>query len=131
MNNFYCYVSVTGEPSDSEDEDVPGVYEVEVQLPSPLDLAALSPTIDTAIAKAVLDEFHENFGIAYLGDFAIQVLLPNGTHINETDLVDDVEFLSFGVKATYHGGVEPTDLPFDFAGQADRPSESGVLKRQN
>jgi hypothetical protein len=125
MNIIYCYVAVSGDPSDPEDDDVPGVYEVEVQLPSPVDLAALTPLIETAIAKAVLDEFHEKFGIAELDDFAIQVLLPNGAPVYEADLGEDLEtaLSGFPVKAIFQGGVEPSDLPFAYEAQAGPDNE--------
>jgi hypothetical protein len=127
VSSIYCYVAVSGDPSDPMDDDVPGVYEVEVQLPSPVDLAALTPVIETAIAKAVLDEFHENFGIAELDDFAIQVLLPNGTPVYEADLGESLETAlevsAFTVKADFQGVVEPSDLPFAYEAQAGPDNE--------
>lgn len=45
MNSIFCYVAVAGEPSDDEDDEIPGVYQLEVQLPNPIDLAALTPAV--------------------------------------------------------------------------------------
>lgn len=131
MNNIFCYVAVTGEPSDAEDDEIPGVYQLEVQLPSPVDLAALTPAIETAIAKAVLDEFHESVGIACLDDFDIQVLLPDGTPISEADLGEDLEaaLSGFPVKATHDGSVDPDELPFDFEGRTGQGAQVGDSAR--
>lgn len=60
-------VHVTGTPTDRDDEEVPGIYLVEVDV---------TDLTETQIRGAVLDEFHDHIGIAVLEDFEIEVLVP-------------------------------------------------------
>jgi hypothetical protein len=67
------WVAVSGEPSDSEDQDVPGIYLVLVD-------ASLS---DGEKAGAALDEFHDSIGIEVLDDFAIRVFADDGRRLEQ------------------------------------------------
>ena len=103
---FSCFVNVTGEASNPDDEEIPGVYQVEVTLEQPVALADLTEAQHSMIASAVLDEFHENNGIEVLDDFGIDVFLQDGTQISDDDLKAD----NFEVSADYLGSVDA--LPF-------------------
>lgn len=80
-----CYVVVTGEPSHGDDDGLPGVYGFTLQPHEiALDIGAGSADLQSsAVAKAVLDSFHEHQGIKVLDDFAIAVVLPDGRTLAE------------------------------------------------
>lgn len=95
--DFTVKVTVTGDPSCVEDESVPGEYSFQVRLTTKINLMAISVSEASEIAKAVLDCFHEKFGIASLDDFKISVFLPNGKEIMDsviarTELIFSVDY---------------------------------------
>lgn len=85
---FPCKVVVTGEPSDADDQNIPGEYDLVVELARPVRLDALSREDQWEIAREVLDCFHEKIGIAFLDDFQIDVVLPGGIRIHEEESID-------------------------------------------
>lgn len=99
---FSCYVLVTGEATDDEDEGVQGVHQIEVKLSAPVALTALSEADETVIAKAVLDEFHNRQGIEELDAFEITPYLETGRTICEEDIPPPTDI---SASATYHGMV--------------------------
>ncbi len=106
VSEFSCFVNVTGEASDPDDDEIPGVYEVEITLEQPVVLAELTDAQRSMIASAVLDEFHENNGIENLEDFSIEAFLPNGIEISD----EHPKAEDFAVIADYLGSVDA--LPF-------------------
>lgn len=85
VDEIQVNVVVTGTPSDPEDEDLPGTYPYTVCLSRKVKLTELTDHEKSEVAKAVLDEFHNQQGIGVLDDFDIQVVLPNGIAIAESD----------------------------------------------
>lgn len=100
---FSCYVLVTGEATDDEDEGVQGVHQVEVKLSAPVTLTALSVADETVIAKAVLDEFHNRQGIEELDAFEITPYLETGRTICEEDNPPPTDI---SARASYCGLVD-------------------------
>lgn len=80
-----CIVTVTGEASSPEDDNVPGVYEIEVHSEDVLDLDNLDDITKSEIATRVKDEFHDHIGIDNLDDFVIELKLENGVILEEED----------------------------------------------
>ena len=88
---LHCKVTVTGDPSSTEDCSIPGTYGFEVHLKRAVDPAALTDAEKSEIACQVLDCFHDHIGIDFLDDFNIVVLLPGGQEIVEDGShVDDL-----------------------------------------
>jgi hypothetical protein len=91
-------IVVTGGASDTEDAEVPGVYELDVHLSRAVNSSALPPGDAGAIAEEVLDEFHDRQGIKVLDDFEILLRIKFGAELQElenrnqhaTDLVQSV-----------------------------------------
>ena len=104
-----CYVEVTGEASDEDDEGVQGFYLVQLKLSRTVSPDELSEGEQSEIAKAVLDSFHDHQGISVLDDFEISVFLPNGEEVMEED---DVLETGLVIHADHQGQVNEGDLPF-------------------
>ena len=109
ITELHCYVEVTGEASDEDDEGVQGFYLVQLKLSRTVSLDELSEAEQSEIAKAVLDSFHEHQGISVLDDFEISVFLPNGEEVMEED---DIEETGLVAHADHQGQVNEDDLPF-------------------
>lgn len=107
-----CYVQVSGDASDDEDEGVQGFYLIEVTLNRPVDVEQLTPSEKSEIAKAVLDAFHNKQGIEVLDDFEITVHLPDGSEIEDEE-EDGAKSSSLVAHATHYGQVNESDLPFE------------------
>ena len=88
FEKIICAVKVTGDASDPDDTAIAGDYEFEVKLARAVDLDDSTLCEQSAIAKAGLDDFHNQFGIACLDDFNICVLLPNGHEIAEDENIE-------------------------------------------
>lgn len=101
-----CYVRVTGEATDADDDGLAGYYLVTVTADD-----AILETRRGEIATAVLDAFHEKQGISVLDDFEISVHLHDGSLISESD---DAESSSVSdlLHAEYIGLVTDSSLPF-------------------
>lgn len=82
-------VTVSGTPTDDDDQGVPGSYEVAARLQRPVEPSALSAPEAGALAEAALDAFHERIGIAELDDFSIAVTVKNGPDLIEMESADD------------------------------------------
>ena len=95
-------VTVTGEPTDSEDDEVPGVYDLLAHLSRPIDIANLKPNEAGAIAQAVLDTFHGNVAIGCLDDFTITVTTDDGIALEEMAQADDHDD-ELVIHASYEG----------------------------
>jgi hypothetical protein len=67
-------VGVSGNPSDLEDEDVPGTYLIALPLDYP----------ESAVVTTILDTFHGKIGISELDDFTITVTDEAGNLMFET-----------------------------------------------
>ena len=109
-NKLDCYVQVTGEASEADDEGVQGFYHIEVYLDRQVALDELTPNEKSEIATAVLDLFHDKQGISVLDDFTISALLPNGGGVSEGDAVPDTGLIQ---RAVHMGQVSESDLPFE------------------
>lgn len=84
------YVIVEGEPSEVEDEGVPGIYEIEVD-----------PELDEGqSSEAALDVFHDHVGIEMLDDFDISVVNEDGVALPR---LDKYESGSLSMHAEYLG----------------------------
>ncbi len=88
FEKIICTVKVTGDASDPDDTAIAGDYEFEVKLSRVVVLDDSTLCEQSAIAKAVLDDFHNQFGIACLDDFSISVLLSNGRAIAEDEDIE-------------------------------------------
>lgn len=108
VNEFSCYVHVQGDATNSDDEGLPGVYEVSVETFGRVNLKKLTPDQVDKIAQAVFDAFHDNQGIEELDDFTISAYLETGLEISEgaTRIASD-----FRAEATCWGSVNTEDLP--------------------
>ena len=104
-----CYVEVTGDATDADDEGVQGFYLVQLKLSRPVSLDELTEGEQSEIAKAVLDSFHEHQGISDLDDFEISVFLPNGEDVMEEDDTEETGLVTY---ADHQGQVNEDDLPF-------------------
>ena len=104
-----CYVEVSGDASEQEDDGIQGFHCVEVTLTRGIELKTLSAADESEIAKAVLDSFHDKNAIGVLDDFDISVHLPDGKEIWEEG--DEV---STGLveQSRHQGMVDWTDLPY-------------------
>lgn len=111
-----CFVEVSGEASDADDEGVQGFYQVAVKLTRPVNVDALSDSDGAEIAKAVLDTFHESQGISVLDDFLISVYLSNGLQVTEEE--EDVDGCLVS-SANYIDKLDEDALPFEVAAQTD------------
>ncbi|PZP74249.1 MULTISPECIES: hypothetical protein [Delftia] len=80
-----CFVVVQGDASDEDDGGLPGIFLIELRLARAVAPLAMTKRESSAIAAAVLTEFHENQGIAVLDDFEISVFLEDGTMLEEDD----------------------------------------------
>ena len=92
MTELTANVVVKGDASDPADKGVSGLYVHTVKLLRDVALSSLTQAEEGAIAKAVLDSFHNHQGIECLDDFEIEVVLPSGKQIREMedeDLHDD------------------------------------------
>lgn len=104
-----CYVEVTGEATDEDDEGVQGFYLIQLQLSREIDLSKASANEKSEIAKAALDCFHDHQGVCVLEDFEITTCLADGTCIYEEDGFEEGDL----VKSTaYQGDVGLSGLPF-------------------
>lgn len=118
-NKFECYVRVTGDATDADDEGVQGIYQISVTLSKEVILADLSVDEKSKIATAVLDEFHDRQGIENLEDFSITALLPDGQEIFEGDDVWDGKLGSesdvpdFVTDASYLDKIDEKSCPFE------------------
>lgn len=83
-----CTVRVSGDASDPEDKNIPGEYSFVANLNRAVEPQDLTTPEKSNLAAAILDCFHEHFGIEVLDDFTIQVLLPDGQEIEDDDLPD-------------------------------------------
>ena len=104
-----CFVVVEGDASDEDDEGLPGIYLIELRLARAVAPLAMTTRESSAIAAAVLNEFHENQGIAVLDDFEITVFLEDGTILEEDDsetLVDDLV-----AHSEYSGQLAYAEIP--------------------
>ena len=100
VQSLGCIVRVTGNPTDDDDQNIPGQYGIEVSLSRLVRVSSLTQSEKSEIAKSVLDCFHEHQGIEVLDDFEIISVLPNGEAIAE-----DAEPASTGlVSSTDHIG---------------------------
>ncbi len=97
-----CYVVVTGENSHVDDEGLVGVYGFTL---SPLGIA-LDSGVASAVAKAVLDSFHDNQGIKVLDDFTVTVVLADGSTLVE----EQQDPLEIAVAAGYWGACDLGNL---------------------
>lgn len=113
-----CYVHVTGDATDADDEGVQGFYLIEVYLARQVALDTLTLNEKSEIAAAVLDSFHDKQGISVLDDFTIGALLPDGSDIVEAG---DVPASGLILRAVHLGSVNESDLPFEQ--QVDSDSE--------
>ncbi len=114
MDELKCFVRVTGEATDADDEGLPGIYAVDVKLARAVDPRKLGEEDLSAIAGAVLDEFHDNQGIEVLDDFNISAHLPNGAEIIEGDTPSESDIVS---SADYGGQIESEDNSEETADQ--------------
>jgi hypothetical protein len=114
VNKLDCYVEVTGEASEADDEGVQGVYHIEVYLDRQVTLDELTSNEKSEIATAVLDSFHDKQGISVLDDFTISARLPNGSVIAEGD---DVPATGLIQRAVHLGQINESDLPFELPGR--------------
>ncbi len=108
VDELTCYVHVSGEASEEEDEGVQGIYAISINLSEAVDLTQLSDDQKDKIAAAALDEFHDNQGISMLEDFSISVYLPTGEEADE--LIKPIDS-DFSASASYDGMVDLIDLP--------------------
>ncbi len=69
------FIVVSGTASEPEDEEVPGVYEVEVDAAAP----------EEEQFEGALDVFHEHIGIECLDDFNIHVMDAQGRSLIQGD----------------------------------------------
>jgi len=99
MNKTY-YICVTGTPSDAEDQGVPGLSRVDVDLSN--------DPLPGQIAGAILDVFHDSVAISNLDDFDINVLDEDGREISQAE---DYEERSFENIADFSGFLESEDAP--------------------
>lgn len=105
-----CYVVVSGEHTDDDDDGVAGFYELELRVSkNEIDFESPTQAQQTALASAALDEWHENNGVEVLDDFEITVYLANGVCISE---VEDEVPAALDVECHYFGPVSEEDLPF-------------------
>ena len=98
------YICVTGDATDSEDEAVPGVYEIAIDDSENIDLS--DPDHQNAVAKAALDCFHSKIAIGTLDDFQITVLLEDGTTLSEDAVPSQLE-----LTAHLDGAIDPDSAP--------------------
>lgn len=110
MSRTY-YVSVTGEPTDPEDEVVPGLYAVEFKDLVDEDEYSTPPG---QVAGAVLDCFHSHIGIGVLDDFDICVLNDDGLQIEQDEDYEDgaLEYLTEFLGSVDGGEVPAAVLAF-------------------
>lgn len=92
VEEIVCTIKVVGNPSDPEDEAIPGEYAVKVSSEKPFVLEALSARQKSAIAEAALDAWHDDHGVECLDDFTIEVFLPTGEQIEDDG--DNIEGFS-------------------------------------
>jgi hypothetical protein len=92
------YIIVTGEPSDDEDETVPGIYVVGVS----------KELTSGDQREAVLDQFHLHIGISVLDDFEIEVVDETG---KELDVIEEYESGSLEGEADFWGDINEDDAP--------------------
>lgn len=116
--NTTVYVQVSGEPSEDDDEDLPGVYAMGVTVvdPSGIDLGCLNKAQEHAIAQAVLDEFHDQQGIECLDDFTIRLIMPSGADLREADDAEELSLILMGLlnistQVEHVGKLDDQDLP--------------------
>lgn len=107
-----CYIQAKGEPCETEDEDVPGFYLIELSLSRPLVLGSISDQDRSEIATAALDSFHEHQGIEDLDTFLISVLLEDGTKVEE----GAYEGAGLVLNAEHHGKLSIDDVPLTVSG---------------
>lgn len=110
-----CYVQVEGDASHHDDEGVEGFYCVEVRLARQVNTDLLPQSEETAIAKAVLDEFHVHQGIKVLDDFDITVRLADGREIYEHDHLGHSSDIVLSVD--YCGQINDSDVPLSIAAE--------------
>ena len=100
MSDKQFFVCTRGTATDPEDQGVPGVSVVEV------DMSEAPSSGD--IAGAVLDEYHDSVAIALLDDFEIDVLDENGTLYVQSE---DYEERSMQHIASFLSMIDTDDAP--------------------
>lgn len=98
--DFYklLYVVVTGDPTEEEDTEVPGIY-----------IAGVEPELSEGDQReAALDQFHDHVGIGMLEDFRIIVADEDG---NILQAPDDYENGTHSDKAEFRGAVNMDETP--------------------
>lgn len=98
------YICVTGDATDSEDEAVPGVYEIAIDDSENIDLS--DPDHQNAVAKAALDCLHSKIAIGTLDDFQITALLEDGSTLSEDAVPSQLE-----LTAHLDGAIDPDSAP--------------------
>lgn len=94
MQAVILTVTVTGDPTEDEDADVPGTYEVSV----PGEAFARSKA---DAADLALDAFHGKNAIGMVEDFSITVTGPDGDPLDPNDEWTTIP----GVYGTFQGKV--------------------------
>lgn len=127
-----CYVRVQGEASDPADEGVQGAYLTRVTLPAGAAIGKLTEPDKSAIAKAMLDSFHQHQGIDTLDDFSFKTYLENGEEIFELQVGEiasaDATATSISPTATHWGKID--DRFWDASQESSLPEgkvEGGCL----
>ena len=103
-----CYVNVTGQPTDDDDEFVVGCYLIAVTLEGSFDQSQLTPQIQSDVAQISKDSFHEHQGISNLEDFEIVLYLESGESIDEDDDLPESDVV---MSADHCGRVNDGDVP--------------------
>lgn len=80
------YVHAEGEASDSEDDEVPGIYAVSVSSGVPV----------ACLASAALDIFHGHVAVDVLDDFNFTVYSADGAPVEDSVTLDGYEFIDRG-----------------------------------
>lgn len=92
------YVLVVGDPSEEEDDSVPGIY-----------LTSVDPGLSEGDQReAVLDQFHDHVGIGMLEDFSFIVADEDG---NILQAPDEYENGRHADKAQFHGLIASEEAP--------------------
>lgn len=101
-------VKVKGDPSDNDDEDVPGNYQVEATIFDAPHAPALTLAQAEAVREAALDAFHEKIGIACLDDFTIDVSFSEQFEAAGIDTPEPTaeEVAAVDVQAVFVGRIE-------------------------
>ena len=124
------FVCVTGKPSDDQDEEVPGVYIVNIRNGESVNLA--SPEHLNSVATATLNCFHEHYGIACLDDFEIVAMLEDGMVLTEADDHHDAAPM-LALRASFVGRMDADDeeVPPPVAAAYRQAQDAAVAQRNN